>query len=251
MKDPVRWADAASDVDPVLRTVMRYAQRVEPSPEDIASIAIAADRARPAPEAEAVPRDWPRQVNSWLRWRSSRLYWGLGVALAAAAGWFVVSTTRSPSPAPGLLVTPEVLEHTAVPAPPAVAPPVTSATPRPVGSAPAAEQRQPRAVPSSAPSAPRTAGDLALLTEARHELGPNPERTLDLLAAHRQAYPRSAFAEERTALQIEALYALGRSDEAERDYARFVARFPGSIYAPRLTAVREHHQSSAPESGRR
>ncbi|HJL18168.1 MAG TPA: hypothetical protein RMH99_21065, partial [Sandaracinaceae bacterium LLY-WYZ-13_1] len=84
--------------------------------------------------------------------------------------------------------------------------------------------------PSPAPEADRAA-ERALLRQARTALGRGrPGDALSALRAHRARYPTSSLAEERMALEVRALEAAGRPDEAARLRARFVERFPASIF---------------------
>ena len=55
------------------------------------------------------------------------------------------------------------------------------------------------------------------------------------VAWHRARFPRSKLEEERGALTIKALRAVGRSAEASVEAARFAARYPRSVFLPSLT----------------
>jgi hypothetical protein len=89
--------------------------------------------------------------------------------------------------------------------------------------------------PSVAPSvtaereAPSLERELSLLERARTALSEGePQRTLRLLGEHGLAYPNSALQQEREALTIRALMAVGRSTEARARAARFVEAYPTS-----------------------
>lgn len=87
----------------------------------------------------------------------------------------------------------------------------------PVGlaaSAPALAAAAPAALPTPPPKLPAT--DSALFGQALRKLRneKDPEAALSALDDHARAYPRSALAGERNALQVEALLALHRDREA-------------------------------------
>jgi hypothetical protein len=64
----------------------------------------------------------------------------------------------------------------------------------------------------------------------------HPREALDLAEQHARQFPAGQLAEEREVVAIEALLALGRTDEARTRTARFRARFPESPEGARLTA---------------
>lgn len=73
----------------------------------------------------------------------------------------------------------------------------------------------------------------ALLDVARRAFAQSDyEATLATLATHFQRYPKSVLGEEREALDIKALAAAGRLDEAKARATRFKAQFPQSLLLP-------------------
>lgn len=78
------------------------------------------------------------------------------------------------------------------------------------------------------------AAERMLLDEARAGLiQGNPERALANIDMHRKKYPDGQLAQERDALEVEALARAGRFDDARRAAAAFHARTPqDSIFAP-------------------
>lgn len=83
----------------------------------------------------------------------------------------------------------------------------------------------------SVPSPPSLAAERALLDIARTALA-NGEASaaLDALGRHGQKFPRGVYREEREALTIKALRALGRSEEAARRADAFETRYPKSLF---------------------
>ncbi|WP_437875068.1 RNA polymerase sigma factor [Sorangium sp. So ce513] len=142
----------------------------------------------------------------------------------------------------------------ASPAPAAPAP----ASPAPVAPAPASPAPAAPAPASPAPAAPPPARlastvaalvppaatgamaalppldvDLTLIQRAIAALGAGQAaEALDALDRHARSYPRSARAQQRETLAIQALEQLGRRAEAAARAARFRAAFPGSAYLP-------------------
>ncbi len=88
---------------------------------------------------------------------------------------------------------------------------------------------------SNEPADPRA--ELALLTEARAALSSSPARALSLAEEHARRFPSSQLGQERSALRIQALAALGRTTEARAELDAFRARNPRSAYLPTLEAL--------------
>lgn len=98
-------------------------------------------------------------------------------------------------------------------------------------------KRPSRAEPAAAGDDARLdelAGEMRLVQEARSIVASQPAAALSLLDQHRQRYPQGALREEREAYAIEALHALGRTDEVERRYLEFREDFPDSALRERL-----------------
>ncbi len=138
----------------------------------------------------------------------------------------------APSPA-AAVVTPES----------APSPVVQASAPDPTRDAPdPAATRRPRtsASPSSkAPAAPAAGTGLAdetgLLSAAQTSLaGGRPERALEQLAEHRTRYRDSALADLRLLLEIKALCAAKRLDDARAALRRAEATMPGSALLPKM-----------------
>lgn len=72
-----------------------------------------------------------------------------------------------------------------------------------------------------------------LLEQARAALARGLARdALVALDRHKARFPRGVLREERESLRVPVLVALGRHDEARNAAARFLARYPSSIFAP-------------------
>lgn len=66
----------------------------------------------------------------------------------------------------------------------------------------------------------------------------NPTGALVAARAHARRFPRGLLVEEREALTIQALRALGRDAEASARTERFLRRWPTSLHAPSLRGAR-------------
>jgi len=124
----------------------------------------------------------------------------------------------------------------AVSAPPAVAPSPSAAIAAP-DSAPAAPEAVSRPIEAQK-AAPRSRDGLgeevALLSRAETELhAGRPAKALLALAEHQRKFPRGALAEERTAARIQALCALGRSEEANAQLRQLLHISPNSALEER------------------
>jgi hypothetical protein len=229
MTEPKRWSSPGSEVDPVLRAVMRYGRELEPSAEQLNRLM---QRSAASPPATAARR-------------SRRALWSVvGIAAVFVTGGALAGYAVGARPAP----TPRVDSTT----PQASAPPSRRPA-RPAGAAQAAEGAAERPVAPAVragesatrrPLAPAPSGsvldsarDAQLLQEARGVVTSNPTRALTLTRDHELHFPASALAEERHALRIEALARIGRLAEAEQALGVFNARFPRSIYTRRLQTL--------------
>jgi hypothetical protein len=80
----------------------------------------------------------------------------------------------------------------------------------------------------------REEDEAQLLFRARAQLKTDPKTTLALVEQHRTRFPTAALAPEREVLAIEALRALGQRSAADALLRQFRARYPHSVYLPRL-----------------
>jgi RNA polymerase sigma-70 factor (ECF subfamily) len=86
------------------------------------------------------------------------------------------------------------------------------------------------------PGASTLVGERALLDVAHSALGNgHADDALVALARHAERYPNGVYREEREALTIQCLHALGRTGEAARKAAVFRARYPKSLFLPSVT----------------
>jgi hypothetical protein len=84
-------------------------------------------------------------------------------------------------------------------------------------------------------AAPGLGAQQSLLDDARSALVRNDGTSaLSAIGAHRLRFPDTALAEERAALEIRALVALGRLEEARERLDAFERAFTGSLFTPSL-----------------
>jgi hypothetical protein len=157
---------------------------------------------------------------------------GIALAVGIVAGVAIDRTILAPSPARPAVTTATVAPPPAL----AVAPaesggmPVSSLPPAPPPlPSPAAAPRRP-AEPVPAVSARGLGAERALLDVARGALARGEAREA-LVAAdrHEKEYPAGALVEEREAIAIRALVAVGRRDEARQRAFAFERRFPNGL----------------------
>lgn len=176
---------------------------------------------------------------------STRIWLALGVPVVGIGlAWSIVhrgsvpeSTNVSrPAALPTVSVEPRVEpaappEAPASPLPQASGPPVGATTPSP--SAPLGKHR------GTAKSAADTlSSEVALLGEATMDLNRGqPAAALDEFEEHERRFPSGALAEERMAGQVEALCALGRTQEAKLEASRLVAVYPRSSHLKHVLAA--------------
>ena len=108
--------------------------------------------------------------------------------------------------------------------------------------------RQQSAAPSAAPASarvevtspaaePTPATEVALLQRANAALKTDPARAQAIVAEHRQLFPAGNLAQEREAIAIKALVALGQPARARESLTRFERSYPRSAYAPELRRI--------------
>ncbi len=152
---------------------------------------------------------------------STKLLWiaAAAAAIAAAAGiWWATqrsepaSTPPAPSIEPAPMIAPE--------------PTITTTSPEP---APPSARETPS---TNAPSAQAPAGpsQTELLAQAWQALATRPAESLRLVELDAKLHAKGALGEERDALQVQALAALGRRDDAKTLATRFLARYPQSVH---------------------
>src|SRR6478736_285878 len=194
----------------------------------------------------------PSATNAAQLLRSKLVKWGwVGstVLVAGAAAWFAPHLAHKadnggkaePAPSASVVSVASATDPTVVAAPVAAAPELA-----PSPSAPNVALDSTRVVPpdtSNRPSdtqkSPARARDglgeeVALLSRAETELhAGRPEKALTALAEHQRKFPRGALAEERTAAQIQALCALGRTEEANAQLRKLLHISPNSALEER------------------
>ncbi len=79
--------------------------------------------------------------------------------------------------------------------------------------------------------------EMRYLSRARELLDQHPAEALGVIEQHRRNYPNGVLREEREAFALEALVAVGRTDEAERRYYDFLREYPHSELTGRLDRI--------------
>ncbi|MBN9166777.1 MAG: hypothetical protein J0I07_37940, partial [Myxococcales bacterium] len=105
---------------------------------------------------------------------------------------------------------------------------------------PAAASAEPAAAARARASSgtPSLEDELAAVDQARAAfVGRNPALALARVDSYRRDFPAGRFMDEANALEIQALVALERRDEARNKAARFLAEHPDSPYAQRVRSA--------------
>jgi hypothetical protein len=226
---PKRWSEPQPEVDPVLRSVARYAQRLEPDAATVQRLILATAGRKAPPRSLAMRR------------------FSVGVALGLAAAFGGVAWANYGS---RWFAAPERVVESAKPAaaPPTLAPrlrepALRSAAPLAVSPAPAPSALGAPPLPATPsvaaarPEASSAQDDSVLLQQARAGISADPSRALTLTRDHELRFPASPLVEEREALRIEAFARLGRGSEAARALEAFETRYPRSPYRRRLRSL--------------
>jgi hypothetical protein len=91
---------------------------------------------------------------------------------------------------------------------------------------------------SGEPTGDRVAEERALVDDARKALARgDASASLGSLRAHERRFPSGALVEEREALAVKTLAALGRGAEARARAERFRATYPSSLFLPSVESA--------------
>ncbi len=172
--------------------------------------------------------------DAFAGWATKALFAAaLAAAVGASAAMGVRAPPRAPAPATSTGTPAKTYEGPAVDVP-RIGPEEPARPP------PALAQTVPVAVaapPRSASVAGDVAAEVRLLSDAQTAIrGGDAARSLRLLDEHARRYPEGALGEERDAMRIAALCALGRDAEARRATDRFLRASPRSPHAGPLRA---------------
>lgn len=227
---PLRWLDAASDATPELRAAVGHARRDGPSEAQLERLMSGVIAQLPAP-AEPSGANGAAAASAGLR----ALRWLL--PLAIGAGLAVMLNHRlqaTPAPigrshtAPATASRPVASPTSPQPEPPAQTETVAAPTPR-------SEATKRSVQRTAAPATVQDPGaEIALLQQARRALASAPAQALALTQSHARLFPDGTFREEREALAVEALLALGRHAEANARAHALLERYPQSAYRRRI-----------------
>ncbi len=185
------------------------------------------------------------------------VWWWVGIVAVSAGGlvWALSSDPPPPPPAAEPAVTAQRTDP--VPpettAPPIPSSPPTDPDPTPTTDVPAstdAEATAPAADPDRAPAPtskrprprPTPPGDdvdtlhaeMQATHAARQALRTDPAKALSLARQADTDFPKGKFAQDRDGIEILALFALGRTEDAETKARRFLAAHPKATYADQI-----------------
>lgn len=164
-------------------------------------------------------------------------FWGVGVvagAVAVLTWWPVLEVPK---------VT--VLEVSAAPSSPALEPPIEPTeslelhrpAAEPTPSAPTVAASRVGRRPPSGKSQTLLQREIAHLALLRRTLKENPGRALELAQQGQREFRSGMFSEERAAIAVLSLDALGRPNDARGRAVRFLQQYPKGPFSARLRAI--------------
>lgn len=237
MTDENRWLDDPS-LDASLRDALEAGKREVPSAERLAAIAAALPPLPPggpgggggggaggAGGGSVAPPAAGLSI-------AAKALLGAGALAAAIGATAVVRGVLADAP-------PDAPSASTILVPTVSAPPVASSAAAVAPSTSVSVASHPtfvRPPVSAMVAAPDPARDSALVEEASRAMS-TPDVALDKCNEHERLFPKSALAEERDRLRIEALVKLHRDAEAKTRRDAFAARYPGSAYQRRIDAL--------------
>jgi hypothetical protein len=227
-----RWVDDGAS--PAVRSLLESAALDEPTPAQLESLT-----RRLSPQLSGGGGEGGASGGASLAVKGGAVLVVTGLVTAAfLAGRQTRPPVEPPAVAPPVpsVSVPSAAVPVAVPPPVAPSPPPAPVVPPPSVGAKVARPPLPPPTPAPQP-APAPVGaeedaDLELLQRAMSS--PAPEVKLALAEEHLARFPRSALAQEREVLAIDALVRLGRRDEARTRLDRFARQWPTSAHLVRL-----------------
>lgn len=247
MKDPERLLDASFDdprLDDDIRSLLRSASADVPPDADVQQRRIRGNG------AGLLGRSMARKV-SW--WSARNVAWvGLAVTLFTIGSLGLRSAPAPlssepighPMTAPVIVATSEATSEAVVEKAPQTAPeamPSLRVDDLPAVHTPSARPtvaaRPTAPVVAPAPSLATDADELAIIDAARGALVKAPATALSHVAHYRSLFPSPRFSDEADAVEVQALAALGRRDEASAKAAAFLAAHPNSPYTQRVRSA--------------
>jgi hypothetical protein len=238
MNEPARWSQEPLARPAAAEVLLRATRRPRPPGAD--------DLARLGAVVAQIPRRSALVARRWSRFATAAtaaiVVACLGTTVWALRGHRPERADTPPAPVSLARLEPAEPSAAAEMAPPQ-APPLEPASPKaPVrrrsGSAAGGERRT-RAI-AAADAVIEVDGlnrEIALIDDARANVGLTPARALDTLDRHRREFPRGQLAAEREFLAIEALRHLNRIDEARRRADALRIDYPSSSYAARAARL--------------
>jgi hypothetical protein len=234
MTEPIRWASSGSDVDPVLRSVMRYARDQTPSTQSVSAVLEGVQTELSGARSNAYGQR-ARRIGRHLQvlWRSAAVLALLGgVALAGVRVLGRAEAPSAPAIAQPSASSARGSEGRASAPEKSAAPSESSArAPGVAGVSPVSSRPQVKSSPSAVHE-----DEIAVLHRARALLETDPGTALSLARQHAARHPDSTFREEREALVVEALLRLGSLGQARARFEAFEQAYPRSPYRRRLLA---------------
>jgi hypothetical protein len=199
---------------PEVRALLDHEREIQPLPATVRARAVARARAALVAGVDRRVVPMPARRPRWLAAAAMICIIGAGVG---AAAYQVRVQMASP---PEIRPLPAPVKHVAPPARPAE--PAVELAPEPEAAPPVVK----RAL-SKAESARE---ELRLLRQARAAVARDDfAAALPPIAEHARRFKDGRLSEEREALRVKALAAMGRNDDARRAAAAFRARFPRSV----------------------
>lgn len=226
MRDPTRWLESDSDVDPSVRDLLSAAAPPPPMPRD--------DRASLGAFVAGLGKVAP-PVAPW--WHAASLLKAgalAGALVGGAAAVHHVATHHAPARAPRHHARAASVTVAPVIAAP-VAPEITAPAPEITAPAPVASAVVAAATRPHHHAARASDDETALLEDARGAIASGAHsHALRQLARHAERYPDSTLSEERTFLRVRALVGAGRRDAASSLARSYLDAHPGGLYAARV-----------------
>lgn len=158
--------------------------------------------------------------------RLAWLAWGAGSTAAVSGVVLAVALSQPASPLPP--------------------PPAATVVDSPVGPTAPAKPAEPATTVEVAPASPTphvvketpaSWDEPQLIERARRALASDPRRALFFTQEHQRRFPSGTLSAERDVITLEALARSGHTGEAKRRAQSFEAKYPKSIYLPRVRAL--------------
>jgi hypothetical protein len=232
-RDPTRLLDDPSTLGE-LRSDLALAKSAKPPAFDmdheVARLSAAIGTIGPGPQGPSISQAGTAAAGAAKIAVATKAVLAVAVVGAGVTTYMMMPAREVPPASPQM----PTMAPAIAPSPAPTPEPISTAVEAPVAPSATASSVRRAAAPQVVDD---TRQEIADLAEAKRALGSDPARALAIVEAARQKYPHGVLGEEREAVGIFALSALGRTAEARTRAASFLSRHPNGPFSEKVRRI--------------